>query len=289
MLDIKLLRDHAEEFKDRLKTRGGDSHLLIEQLIQCDEIRRRGETEKQALQAERNAQSKQIGVKKKAGEDSADLEAQVRDLGAKLKALAEEVEAADARQRELLLHIPNTPHADCPIGEDENANPVLREWGDRLEVHAELENHVQIAERLGLVDFEAASKVAGSGFALFRGDGARLQRALIQFLLDLHTREHGYVEISPPFVIARDCMIGTGQLPKFEEDRSGTENGSGGSTSALLKKEAVSYDGNAIGISPMTIRVTNQVSISIAPPRRASRRASPTPSCPKPTISEITR
>ena len=225
MLDIKLLREDPEAFKTRLRTRGGDSYELIDQLVKCDEIRRRGETEKQSLQSERNTQSKQIGAKKKAGEDTTEIEAAVRDIGSKLKALTNEVEAADARQRDLLLHIPNAPHADCPVGDDETANPLIREWGDKLEVHAELEHHLQIVERLGLVDFDAGAKISGSGFAVYRGEGARLQRALIQFLLDLHTREHNYTEINPPHMVARDCMVGTTQLPKFEDQMYGVDEG----------------------------------------------------------------
>ena len=226
MLDIKLLREDPEGFKARIKTRGGDSFELIDQLVKCDEIRRRGETEKQTLQSDRNSISKEIGAKKKAGEDTSEIEAKVRDIGSKLKALANEVEAADQRQQDLLLSIPNAPHADCPVGEDETANPEIRQWGDKLEVHAELENHVEIVTRLGLVDFDAGAKITGSGYAVYRGEGARLQRALIQFLLDLHTREHGYTEINPPHIVARDCMVGTTQLPKFEDQMYGIDDGS---------------------------------------------------------------
>ena len=224
MLDIKRIREDPEDIKQRIRARGGNSCELIDRLLECDEIRRQGETEKQALQGERNAISKEIGAKKKAGEDTAQIEAGVRDIGNRLKALAEEVEAAEIRQLDLLLSVPNTPYPGCPVGEDETANPVIREWGEKTAARDTLENHVQIVERLGLVDFEAAAKIAGSGFAVFRGAGAKLQRALIQFLLDRQTIDHGYTEISPPFVVTRDCMIGTGQLPKFEDDMYGIEN-----------------------------------------------------------------
>lgn len=225
MLDIKRIREEPELIKKRLRSRGGNAFELVDQLLACDELRRRGETEKQTLQSERNSLSKQIGAKRKAGEDSSEIETQVRDISTRLKSAAEAAEAADTRQQNLLLSIPNTPHSSCPVGSDETANPVIREWGDKLEVHAKLENHVEIVDRLGLVDFEAAAKISGSGFALFKGDGARLQRALISFLLDLHTREGGYTEVSPPFVVARECMFGTGQLPKFEDDMYGIEDG----------------------------------------------------------------
>ncbi len=224
MLDIKRIREDPEDIKQRIRARGGSSFELIDRLLECDEIRRRGETEKQALQGERNAISKEIGAKKKAGEDTSQIEAGVRDIGNRLKALAEEVEEAGIRQLDLLLSVPNTPYPDCPAGEDETANPVIREWGEKTAHRDTLENHVQIVERLGMIDFEAAAKITGSGFAVFRGAGARLQRALIQFLLDRQTIDHGYTEISPPFVVARECMIGTGQLPKFEDDMYGIEN-----------------------------------------------------------------
>ena len=224
MLDIRRIREEPEQIKERIRSRGGDAFQLVDQLLECDEVRRKGETEKQTLQSERNSKSKEISAKKKAGEDTSEIEAAVREVGAKLKALAEDVEAADAKQSDLLLSIPNTPHAGCPVGQDETANPVLKEFGDPLEVHAKLENHVEIAERLGLIDFDAATKVAGSGFAVFRGAGAKLQRALIQFLLDQATEKNGYTEVSPPFVVARDCMFGTGQLPKFEDDMYGIED-----------------------------------------------------------------
>ena len=224
MLDIKRIREDPENITHRVRSRGGDSHELIGRLLECDEVRRRAETEKQALQGERNALSKEIGAKKKAGEDTTQIEEGVRDIGQRLKALAEEVDTAENNQREMLLSLPNTPHPDCPAGEDETANPLIREWGEKIDTPDTLENHVEIVERLAMVDFEAAAKITGSGFAVFRGAGARLQRALIQFLLDRQTIEHGYTEISPPFVVARDCMIGTGQLPKFEEDMYGIED-----------------------------------------------------------------
>ena len=224
MLDIKRIREDPETITKHIRTRGGNSHELIGKLLECDEIRRRNETEKQALQGERNALSKQIGIKKKSGEDTAGIENSVREIGQRLKALTEEVDTAESSQREMLLSLPNTPHPDCPEGDDDTANPIIHQSGEKIEDSDALQNHVEIVERLSMIDFEAAAKITGTGFAVFRGAGARLQRALIQFLLDRQTLEHGYTEISPPFVVARDCMIGTGQLPKFEEDMYGIEN-----------------------------------------------------------------
>ena len=223
MLDIKRIRQEPEIIKERLQTRNVEANELIDSLLGCDEKRRSIETEKQSLQGERNAKSKEIGQRKKAGEDTTEVESAVREIGVRLKKLSEEVDEADDTQKNLLLSIPNLPHDKCPIGADENSNPVIKEWGNKIPHSEDKENHVQIAERLGLIDFDAASKIAGSGFALFRGEGAKLQRSLIQFLLDKQTNERGYTEISPPYVVDRNCMIGTGQLPKFEEDMYGVE------------------------------------------------------------------
>ena len=223
MLDIKLIREDLESFKERIKSRGGDAYLLFDKVLAYDEVRRRCETEKQQLQGDRNRISKEIGAARQKGEDTAEIESQVRTIGEKIKAIGEEAELADERQRELLLNIPNTPHSACPVGSDETANPVIRTWGEKPEI-AEPLDHLEIAEELGLLDFEAAAKISGSGFAVYTGQGARLERALINFLLDLHTGEHGYKEISPPYLIARDCMYGTSQLPKFEDDMYGLED-----------------------------------------------------------------
>lgn len=226
MLDIRLLRDNPDLVKMRLKARGGDSHELVDRVLACDEDRRAAETEKQQLQGDRKRISKQIGQLKGKGEDTSAVEAEVREIGEKVKALSERSSAADDQQRELLLQIPNLPHEGCPVGADETANPVVREWGEKPKFDGfEPKDHLTLCDEAGMLDFETATKISTSGFALFKGPGARLERALIQFLLDLHTGEHGYTEYSPPFIINRDCMTGTGQLPKFEDDMYGLEDG----------------------------------------------------------------
>lgn len=225
MLDIRQLREDPEGIQARLRTRGGEAWRLVEEVLQCDERRRAGETEKQQLQSERNRLSKEIGGLKKEGKDSSELEATVRGISERIKAIGEEADAAERNQTELLLQIPNLPHADCPVGEDETANPVVRVWGQPAEFSFEPKDHVEIGSRLGLFDFESATKISSGGFVVFTGVGAKLERALIQFLLDLHTESHGYTEVSPPHIIHRDCMYGTGQLPKFEDDMYGLENG----------------------------------------------------------------
>lgn len=224
MLDIRLLREDPETVKERLKTRGGEAWTLVDEVLACDEKRRAGETEKQALQGDRKRLSKEIGIGKKAGEDTSAVEARVREIGEKIKAIGEEADAAESRQRELLLSIPNLPHAACPVGDDETANPEIRSWGEKPTFEGfDPLDHVALGEKLGLFDFELAAKVSASGFVTLTGAGARLQRSLIQFLLNLHADEHGYTEVSPPYLVNRDSMVGTGQLPKFEDDMYGVE------------------------------------------------------------------
>ncbi len=225
MLDIRQIREEPERCQQGLKARGGDAWELITEVLECDEKRRSGETEKQVLQQQRNLLSKEIGKLRSQGENSAELENKVRGIGEQIKALGESTETADARQRELLLQIPNLPHENCPVGDDETANPEIRTWGEKPAFDDfEAAEHLTLGANLGLFDFELGAKISSSGFVVYTGAGARLQRALIQFLLDLHTREHGYEEVNPPVVVNRDCMFGTGQLPKFEDDMYGIED-----------------------------------------------------------------
>ncbi|MBU6302715.1 MAG: serine--tRNA ligase [Verrucomicrobia bacterium] len=223
MLDIRILREEPDRVRARLASRGGEAHLAVDEVLACDSERREAETERQRLQGERKSASKRIGQLKGKGEDTSAIEDEVRALGDRIDEVGRRADAADARQRELLLRIPNLPHEACPPGLDESANPVVREWGTKPAFAFAPKDHLTLAEKLGLLDFENATKISGSGFCVFRGAGARLERALINFLLDLHTGSHGYEEVSPPFVINRDCMFGTGQLPKFEEDMYGLE------------------------------------------------------------------
>ncbi len=225
MLDIRLIREDPAGVKARLATRGGEAAALVDELLECDEVRRACETEKQQLQSDRKRISKEIGALKQKGEDTSEIEAQVRGIGDKIGEIGAKADEADERQRHLLLSIPNLPHPDCPEGEDEAANPEVRSWGEKVALKGEVRDHVEIGTALGLFDFDAGAKVSGSGFVVFTGQGARLERALIQMLLDLQTLEHGYTEISPPLLVHRDCMVGTGQLPKFEDDMYGLENG----------------------------------------------------------------
>ena len=209
--------------KSRLALRGNGDEAKLDDLLRVDAERRKAETELQALNAERKKLSREIGAMRTKGEDSLQQKNRVREIGDEITRLNEEVNLFDTRQREMLLEIPNLPHPKVPLGKDSSANPVVRSWGAKPKLDAPLD-HVTIGTNLKLFDLERATNLSGSGFICFTGAGARLERALIQFMLDLHTREHGYTEISPPFLVRRDCMIGTSQLPKFEADMYALEN-----------------------------------------------------------------
>lgn len=223
MLDIKVIRENPELVKERLANRHDRSADLIDEVLACDEIRRKNETAKQALQSERKSTSKEIGKLRANGEDSSGIEAEVKKIGEQIKALDDEGNKAAKRQTELLLNIPNLPYDDCPVGADEESNPIIRSWGEKPAL-INARDHLDLAEAKGLISFDDGARLSGSGFAVYRGKGARLQRALIQFLLDLQTRENGYEEVNVPHLVNRECMEGTGQLPKFEDDMYGVGN-----------------------------------------------------------------
>ncbi|PYK44700.1 MAG: serine--tRNA ligase [Verrucomicrobia bacterium] len=223
MLDIRIVREQPDFVKSRLALRGGGDEAKIDELLRVDAERRKAETALQALNAERKKLSKEIGGMRSRGQDSSQLENRVRKVGDEIARLNEDVNRVDTQQKEMLLEIPNLPHLKVPCGKDASANPVVRSWGTKPKLDRTLD-HVTIGTDLKLLDLERASKLSGSGFICFTGAGARLERTLIQFMLDLHTREHGYEEMSPPFLVRRDCMVGTSQLPKFEADMYGLEN-----------------------------------------------------------------
>ena len=223
MLDIRLIRERPDFVKARVATRGGGDEAKIDELLGVDAERRKAETALQQLNADRKRLSKEIGAKRGRGETAEELEAQVRQIGEGISVLTEQAANFDDQQRNLLLQIPNIPHQLVPLGKDASANRVVRSWGEKPEFKGTVLDHVALGEKLKLFDLERAAKLSGSGFIAFTGAGARLERALINFMLDLHTREHGYLEMSPPFLVRRDCMIGTTQLPKFEADMYGLE------------------------------------------------------------------
>src|SRR5213595_1937878 len=222
MLDIRLIREKPDFVHERLATRGGGDEARIDDVLRVDVERRKAETKLQQLNADRKKLSKEIGGKKSRGESTDELEQQVRQIGEQIADISTRATAAEDEQNDLLLRIANLPHESVPIGKDATGNRVVRTWGERPRL-SEPADHVTLGTNLNLLDMERAAKLSGSGFICFTGAGAKLERALINFMIDLHAREHGYVEISPPFLVRRDCMIGTSQLPKFEADMYGLE------------------------------------------------------------------
>ena len=222
MLDIRLIREKPDLVRERLATRGGDDGAKIDEVLRVDGERRKLETALQHLNAERRRLSKEIGGKRAASGATAELEARVREIGDEIIDLNNRTSLAEEEQNNLLLEIANLPHESVPIGKDPGANRVVRSWGEKPRL-TEPADHVALGAKLKLFDLERAAKLSGSGFICFTDAGARLERALINFMIELHVREHGYIEISPPFLVRRDCMIGTAQLPKLEADMYGLE------------------------------------------------------------------
>ncbi len=216
MLDLKILREEPERLAHALEDRGAT--VDVARLQELEARRRELLTAVEAKKAERNAASKRIGEVKRAGGDAAEAQAAVRGLGEEIATLDRDVaETVDALNA-LWLTVPNLPHPGCPVGRDESANPEVRRWGRPPTFAFEPRAHWELGERLGILDFERATKLSGARFAVLWGAGARLERALTAFMLDLHTGEHGYTELLPPFLVNAASMTATGQLPKFEED-----------------------------------------------------------------------
>jgi len=217
MLNIKRMRECPDEVKAGLKSRGADAEV-VDSVLELDRERRELLTKVENLKSERNSTSKQIGQLKRNGEDTSDVQLAMREMGAKIAALDQDVHDVAARLNEMILTIPNTPGSTTLIGADEADNRVVRSHGEPKTFNFEPKGHMELGESLGILDFPRATKMTGAGFPLLVGLGARLQRALIQFMLDLHVDEHGYTEIMPPTLVNTKSMIGTGQLPKMEED-----------------------------------------------------------------------
>ena len=217
MLDIKLIRDRPDFVKARLAARGAGDEALVDAVLALDGQRRAKIAAVESLKAQRNAASKEIGalMAGKRNEEAGHRKAEVRGLGDQIAALDREAAALDAERDQLLLRLPNLPQADVAPGRSAEDNPVIRTWGAPAVFGFTPRPHVALCEALGLVDFARGAKLSGSGFLLYTGWGARLERALLQFLLDLHVHEHGYTEVSPPFLVGHHCMEGVGQFPKF--------------------------------------------------------------------------
>lgn len=219
MLDIKTVRENPGQVKERLATRGGGDEAQIDALVKLDEKRRRLLTEAEELKAQRNKASKEIGalMAQKKAEEAEARKRETREIGDKISALDKQVAEFDSQRDDILLRLPNLPHESVVIGKTEADNPVIREWGGKKDYDFEPKNHIDLCTSLKLIDFERATKITGSGFLLYTNQGARLERCLINWLLNLHTGEHGYTEVSPPFMVNRDVMVGVGQFPKFAD------------------------------------------------------------------------
>ncbi|MGM9928044.1 MAG: serine--tRNA ligase [Bacillus sp. (in: firmicutes)] len=217
MLDVKLLRANLEEVKQKLQFRGEDLTDLGK-FEELDSKRRELIAKTEQLKSRRNEVSQQIAIMKREKQDADQVIKEMREVGDQIKELDDELRVVEADLDRLLLSIPNIPHESVPVGDSEDDNVVVRTWGEIKQYNFEPKPHWDLATDLGILDFERAAKVTGSRFVFYKGLGARLERALISFMLDLHVDEHGYTEVLPPYMVNRASMTGTGQLPKFEED-----------------------------------------------------------------------
>jgi len=227
VLDIKLIRENTDFVRQRLATRGAGDEAKIDELLKLDEQRRKFLAEVESLKSLRNRVSKEIGAlmgQKKLAEAEA-KKAETKDLGDKIAALDQQAAAAGTARDELMLRLPNLPHESVTPGKSAADNPVMRVVGHKIEYSFKPKTHVELCESLKLVDFARAAKLSGSGFLLYTNWGARLERALIQLLLDLHTTQHHYTEVSPPFMVGEHCLVGVGQFPKFKDQYYGVAEG----------------------------------------------------------------
>ena len=222
MLDIKLIRENPEKINELLKRRNPD--LSIDEVIAIDEERRKIQTKADELRAKRKSESQKIGLMKKNGENTDKIQEEVRVLGDEIKEFEEKQTELDAKQKDILLHIPNIPDETTPIGASDDDNVEVYKWGEPRKFDFEFKAHWDLCEEKNLVDFERGVKLSQSRFTLYRGKGSRLERAIINFFLDYHTEQQGYEEILPPFMANSATMTGTGQLPKFAEDMYKCEN-----------------------------------------------------------------
>ncbi|MBT5632006.1 MAG: serine--tRNA ligase, partial [Nitrospina sp.] len=223
MLDLKIILNNPEAVKTQLKRRGGDFKELDE-LLKPEEERRLGLQESELLKSRKKKLSAEVGQLKQKGQDASETMEEVRNINISIKELDDKIQVLEQQVQEKLLGIPNIPDDSIPDGIDENANRMVRDWGTKPEFTFKPKNHVEIGEKLDLIDLKRAAKISGARFAVYKGQGAGLLRALINFMLDVQTRENGYQELYPPFLVNKESMQGTGQLPKFEEELFATRD-----------------------------------------------------------------
>ncbi len=225
MLDIKLIRTDPDRVRDGLKAKKADT-AQVDALLELDARRRELTAESEKLKARKNELSKLIPQRMAAGEGADDLKAESKEIGPSLKGMEEDLKRIASKQDDLLLRLPNLPHESVPRGRDETANEVVREWGDKPAFGFQPKTHWDLGTALGILDLERGAKISGSGYYILKGDLARLERALVSWMIDTHTRKNGYTEVAPPYIVTRDTMRGTGQLPKFEDDLYGMDDNS---------------------------------------------------------------
>jgi len=218
MLDLGFVRNNLAKIEEMLRNRGMDPDTVLKDFRVIDAQRRQAIASAEELKAHRNRLSQEVAARKKAGQDADDLIAETKEMREEIQELEKAAEEYDGRMTELLVGIPNVPHASVPAGESPEDNVEVRRWGKPPEFAFTPKPHWEIGEQLGVLDLERAAKLSGARFAVYWDTGARLERALANFMLDVHTREHGYTEVLPPFLVNSDSMYGTGQLPKFASD-----------------------------------------------------------------------
>jgi seryl-tRNA synthetase len=216
MLDVKLVRSKPDLVREAMAKRG--AAVPLDQFLKIDEERRKKLVEVEQLKSRRNSVSKEVGRLKAGGQDASALIKEMQEVGERIAGLDQEVRNLEEQLEQILLLIPNIPHASVPVGKDETQNQLVRTWGEPRRFDFAPKAHDELGAALGIMDFERAAKISGARFVVMKGWGARLERAVTNFMLNLHTQEHGYLEIFPPFLVNRGAMLGTGQLPKFEED-----------------------------------------------------------------------
>src|ERR1700719_1792481 len=218
MLDLNFVRDHLPQVEDKLRQRGTDAAEVLKDFAAIDAERRQAITAVEALQARRNRASEEIAKLKKSGQDASAQINETKELREQLQESEKKAAEQEARLHEILISLPNLPHASVPVGKGAEDNVEVRRWGTPPQFDFKPKPHWELGEELGVLDLERAAKLSGARFAVYWALGARLERALANFMLDLHTGSHGYTEVLPPYMVNSDSMYGTGQLPKFEQD-----------------------------------------------------------------------
>ncbi|HEX4645940.1 MAG TPA: serine--tRNA ligase [Verrucomicrobiae bacterium] len=236
MLDIKLIREQPDFVRQRLATRGAGDDARIDAVLRFDELRRKLLVKVEEIKAQRNKASKEIGalMGQKKIEEAEAKKRKVRESGDIITESDKQIARIEGERDDALLALSNLPHQSVPVGKTADDNPEVRTWCEKPAFNFKPKSHVEICESLKLVDFARGAKLSGSGFLLYTNWGAKLERALIQFLLDLHTTEHGYTEVSPPYIISRDCMTGVGQFPKFVDQAYAVREGEDAGTLGRL-------------------------------------------------------